>query len=118
MPIAWEYEDGGLVVFRVMGMLTKTGLDNAQTQAEPEIQKGGAKLLVIADGFTGWDKDGNWEDLSFTERNDPYIEKMAIVGDEQWRDLAYTFTLRGLRGFPIEYFSAGEEAAARGWLDE
>lgn len=118
MPITWEHEDGGLVVFRVSGKLSKIELDTAQSEAESIIQKGNAKLLTIAEHFSGWDKDGNWNDLSFTERNDPHIKKMAIVGEDEWRDLAYTFTLKGLRGFPIEYFSADQEAEARQWLDE
>jgi hypothetical protein len=56
--------------------------------------------------------------LSFPERNDPYIEKIAIVGDPQWQDLVYAFTLKGLRPVPIEYFSTDEEFRARQWLKE
>jgi hypothetical protein len=35
------------------------------------------------------------------ERNDPYIEKMAIVGDKRWEDLALMFAAKGLGPFPI-----------------
>lgn len=118
MPIQWEREDLNLVVFRVSGMLGKAELDMAQREAEPIIQKGGARLLVIAKDFAGWEKQGNWEDLSFSERNDSYMEKMAIVADEKWRDLADTFTLKGLRRFPIEFFDADKETAAREWLED
>jgi len=118
MAIQWEHEDLHLVVFRVSAKLGKAELDMAQREAEAIIQKGGAKLLVIAEGFTGWDKQGDWGDLSFSERNDQHIEKMAIVADEKWRDLADTFTLKGLRGFPIEFFDENQESTARQWLAE
>ncbi len=71
---------------------------------------------MILEKFTGWEKAKGWEDNSFADRNDRYIEKMAIVGDSQWRDLVYAFTLKGLRPVPIEYFEANAEEAARQWL--
>ena len=41
---------------------------------------------------------------------------MAIVGDEQWKDLALMFTAKGFRPFPIEYFAPGGLAKAHTWL--
>jgi hypothetical protein len=74
-------------------------------------------VLVLAEFFSGWGKEGDWGDLKFMYEYDPYIEKIAIVGDAKWRDLSYAFTARGLRPIPIEYFEADQEAAARRWLD-
>lgn len=117
MPISWEHDDG-LVIFRVAGQLAKAELDAVQSQAESIIQNGNTRLLVITENFSGWQKQGDWNDFSFAERNDPYITKMAIVGEDKWRDLIYTFTLKGLRKFPIEYFLPDQEMAARQWLAE
>lgn len=44
------------------------------------------------------------------------IEKIAIVGDEQWRDDAYAFTATGLRPTLIEFFAPSRLDAARAWL--
>jgi hypothetical protein len=41
---------------------------------------------------------------------------MAIIGEEQWRDLTLLFTSQGLRPFPIEYFVPARLAEARAWL--
>ena len=115
MSIKWEY-DSGLLVFHVTGKLNFTELNNAQLEAEKVIQLGKIKLLVFANNFDGWENKDDWEDLSFMERNDQFIEKIAIVGDPKWKELAYAFTLKGLREFPIEYFNEDQEKNARLWL--
>jgi len=118
MPIEWNFEPGNLGVFRVSGKLSKIELDRAQGECEAMIQKlGHIKILVIMENFTGWERSEGWEDLSFAEQNDPYIKKIAIVGDAKWRDLSYAFTAKWLRPMPIEYFESDQEAAARRWLD-
>ena len=117
MAINWVYEDG-LVIFNVSGRLTKPELDACQAEAEPTIQQGQAKILNIVTNFEGWDDNsGDWSDLSFGERNDQYIEKMAIVGESKWRVLVEMFTLKDLRKFPVEYFYPRQEGLARAWLE-
>jgi len=118
MPIKLEFEQGNLAVFRVSGQLGKTEFDRAQSECEAMIQKvGKIKMLVLLDNFLGWERAEGWEDMSFTERNDPFIDKLAIVGDAEWRDLVYAFTGKGFRPVSIEYFEGGQEPAARNWLD-
>ena len=119
MPVEWQIEKDNLVVLRVSGQLGIEEYQQAQADMEASIRKlGRVKALIFLDGFTGWEKAGGWEDVSFVEKNDPYIEKMALVGEEQWRDMAYTFTLKGLRPVPIEYFTPDQTSAARTWLAE
>jgi hypothetical protein len=45
-----------------------------------------------------------------------HIEKMAIVGDEKWRDDALAFTAKGFRPTAIEFFGALRLNEARAWL--
>jgi len=117
MPVEWRVEKNNLVVLRVSGELGMDEYLQAQGDMEASIrQLGMIKALIFLDGFTGWERAEGWEDVSFVEKNDPFIEKMAIVGDEEWRDMAYTFTLKGLRPVPIEYFTPDAESAARQWL--
>ena len=118
MSINWSYEDENLLVIRVSGVLTKSELDVCQSEVEPMIKKGNAKLLVIVEDFDGWSKSDEWGDVSFSERNDPYIYKMAILDDDKWRELAAMFTMQGLRDVPIEYFLTDQEIPARQWLSE
>lgn len=107
----------GIVTVEIMSKLTyvdflalqKTMLDIARSQ-------GHIRVLIIGTDFQGWDKAGNWADDAYQEKNDPFIEKMAIVGDKKWEDLALMFTCQGFRPFPIEYFAADELARANDWL--
>ena len=117
MPVKFSAESGNLGVFRVSGKLGLDELEQAQGECEAMIRNvGKIKILAVLDNFQGWEKARGWEDLSFADRNDPYIDKFAIVGNEKWKDLAYAFTAKGLRPVPIEFFADGEETAARQWL--
>ena len=118
MTIKFSLENKNIGIFHVSGKLGKDELEQAQNECEAAIKNfGSIKILVVLDNFQGWEKSKGWEDLSFQERNDPYINKMAIVGDKEWEDLAYAFTVKDLRPVPIEYFGEGQENAARTWLD-
>jgi hypothetical protein len=117
MPIQFEIESGDLAVFRVSGKLGKVEFVRAQSECEEMIKKiGRVKVLVLTQNFAGWERAEGWDDTSFADRNDPYIEKLAIVGVPKWRDLVYAFTGRGLRPVPIQYFEPDQEGAARQWL--
>ncbi|MDH5254477.1 MAG: STAS/SEC14 domain-containing protein [Gammaproteobacteria bacterium] len=109
--------EGGVVTLRVSGRLTQRDLAAAQAETTRIIATAGKiRLLVLAEDFAGWEKGGQWSDFSFQQAHDDDIERMAIVGDEQWRDLTLLFTSQGLRPFPIEYFAPGRLAEARAWL--
>lgn len=74
------------------------------------------RILAIADGFQGWERDGAWGDISFQVKYDRQIECMAIVCEERWENLALLFASRGFRRFPIEYFPLSDLERARAWL--
>lgn len=118
MSVNWKIESGNLAVIRVSGKLRGDKYMATQKEIETEIQKlGTIKMLILLENFSGWEGSKGWEDESFSERNDPYIEKIAIVGDPEWEALVEVFTLKGLRPVPIEYFNTGDESNARQWLD-
>ena len=106
----------GVLTLKVNGTLTQPELASLQRAAAEVIRKGGKwRLLVVTENFAGWERGGAWDDFSFSE-NDAGIERMAIVGERKWQDLALLFTAKGLRAFPIEYFEPAQLAAARTWL--
>ena len=94
----------------VSGTLTQAELAKAQQAAADIIRaQGKVRILVLAGDFTGWEIGSEWDDFSFQEAFDPYIEKMAIVGDARSEDLALIFVAKGLRSFPIEYFATSDQ---------
>lgn len=109
--------NAGVVTTRVSGTLTQAALSEMQKALAEVIRtQGKVRLLVLAEHFAGWERGGAWDDFSFQAQYDPSIEKMAIVGDQRWEDLALIFTAKDLRRFPIEYFTPDEMDKARAWL--
>ncbi|HWH70436.1 MAG TPA: STAS/SEC14 domain-containing protein [Candidatus Sulfotelmatobacter sp.] len=107
----------GILAVKLAGKLTQPDLAAVQQRAAEILkQQSRMRLLVLAEQFEGWEKGGNWGDLSFQMEADPHIEKLAIVGEKKWEGLAILFTGKGLREFPIEFFPPEQAAQARTWL--
>ena len=110
---------GNTLTVRISGLLKQPDLAALQ-QAVGDIlgKQGKTRLLILTEAFEGWQRGGAWGDVSFSAEHDKHIEKMAIVGDKKWEDLALIFAAKGLRKFPIEYFEPAAIAQARAWLVE
>jgi hypothetical protein len=109
----------GVLTIKITGKLTQPELQAVQkSAAEILTAQGKMRVLVIAQEFEGWEKTGDWGNISIQDEMDPKIKKMAIVGESKWEDLALLFAAKGLRKFPIEYFQPQDLAKARGWLME
>lgn len=107
----------GIVTLRVSGTLTQAELSDAQRRTADEVgPQGRFNILVLAEKFDGWEEGGEWADFSFQDAHDARIGRMAIVGEERWRDLSLLFTSSALRPFPVEFFPASRLDAARAWL--
>jgi hypothetical protein len=48
--------------------------------------------------------------------HDEDIEKIAIVGDEKWRDHALAFAGAGIRKAAVKFYPSSESAQAHAWL--
>jgi len=119
MSIKWQHESEHLLVARINGKLANRDIEEFQAAVEPILQaSGNIKFLVILEDFEGWETGEGWEDTGFADANDQFLSRFAIVGDEIWRDKALMFSLAGLRPVDIQYFSRGNQAAARAWLDK
>jgi hypothetical protein len=109
----------GIVTVKITGLFTypdQLALQNASDDIVATYSKISI-LTIYDDDFQGWSHDDRWEDVSFQEKSDPYIKKMAIVGAEKWRELALMFVSAGFRRFPIAYFETAELDKAKAWLN-
>ena len=107
----------GLMTLRFEGKLSHTELVKAQDEAAAIFrQQGQMNVLVLADTFAGWEKEGDWGDISFQLENDQYMKKIAIVGGKEWELLTLIFVGKGVRRTPVEFFPTEELAKARVWL--
>jgi hypothetical protein len=58
----------GLLAVKITGKLKKPDLERAQASALETIRKHGkVRLLVIATDFLGWERGGDWSDVSSRE---------------------------------------------------
>ena len=117
MPVEIIDVSGKLLQLKIRGMLKKADHERlVQIAKEAIAREGKIRALIIAEGFQGWERHEEWGDVSFMMGEGQHIEKMAIVGDEKWRDDALAFTAKGFRPTAIEFFGASRLNEARTWL--
>jgi hypothetical protein len=117
MPVEIIDAAGKLLQIRIRGMLKKADYDRIiQIAKEAIAREGKIRALAILEGFEGWERHEDWGDVSFMNQQGQHIEKMAIVGDEKWKDDAFAFTAKGFRPTAIEFFPPSRLNEARTWL--
>jgi hypothetical protein len=117
MPVDTIDISGKLLQVKIRGVLQKADHERIIRIAKEVIaREGKIRALIIAEGFEGWERHEDWGDVSFMMEEGQHIEKMAIVGDEKWRDDTLAFTAKGFRPTDIEFFPASRMNEARIWL--
>jgi hypothetical protein len=117
MPATIEHDAADIFRIRVTGLLRKTEFDQVRATAAREIEsRGSIKLLFLLDRFEGWERGPGWGDLDFYATHGRNIDRIAIVGDEKWRDESLMFAGAGLRKADVRYFHPSELAQSRNWL--
>jgi hypothetical protein len=108
---------GPIVSAKISGELRKSEVSQIQAAALEAIRRcGKISALFIIENFHGWKSGENWGDVTFMTDHDKDIVKIAVVGEEGWRDMIYAFLAKGFRSAKIEYFLPGDLAKARAWL--
>ena len=119
MGITLQQEEGNVRVLRVAGMLKKSEFDSViLAEAQHWGPEARVKVLVLAEGFQGWEQNEEWGDLSFFLKYGDRIDKIAIVADPKWEDDLMMFAASGFRRAPVKFFPTGQVMSARAWLVE
>jgi stage II sporulation SpoAA-like protein len=117
MPVALRHEHGNIYGLEIRGTLRRADFAECERMLATEIERiGPVRLLVLLEGFQGWEAPANWNDLTFYVKHGDSIERIAIVGDERWRSEALMFASADLRRGPVEFFITKAIADARAWL--
>jgi len=115
MPVEVHQEGRRLLVGVIRGVLRKSELDAFQKAAAGVIHREMTiSCLIVLDGFAGWERGADWGDLTFMERHDAALEKIAIVGPSEHEDEVMIFAAAPMRAGRVKYFSS--ESEARVWL--
>ena len=75
-----------------------------------------SRALIFLDNFTGWSKDPRWDDILFMQEHADQITKMAIVGNEKWKEDIFMFVGKSFRSTEIEFFPEDQLELATNWL--
>ena len=109
--------DGPMLHVRIKGVMQLADHQAIQEVAKKLIDQGlKPRVLVSTVDFRGWEKGADWGDMSFLSDYGDDIVKMAIVGDEKWKDQVFMFVAKGLRETAVEYFPAGALTQAEAWV--
>ncbi len=112
-----DKESENLIVVHIKGTFTFGDLKEVQSKGCDEIDRSGkVKMLILAEQFSDWGKEGDWGDLTFMYEHDAQIEKIAIVAEDKWKDQMLMFVGAGRRQAAVEFFLDGGEENARDWL--
>jgi len=76
------------------------------------------RLLVILEGFEGWEPGADWNDLDFIFSHADKISKIAIVAEPRWETPALSFAGAWVRRAPVKFFPPNDFEQARSWLAE
>ncbi len=74
------------------------------------------RFIGILEDFKGWEKSEAWGDIGFMAGHANDVIKMAIVGDERWKESAFAFTGKGFRKTEIEFFPLSSLKQAEEWV--
>jgi hypothetical protein len=119
MGVTLQHEEGNVRALRVAGVLKKAEFDAVLTaEAKQWAPQTHVKVLVLAEGFQGWERNEEWGDLSFFLTYGDRIDKIAIVADPKWEDDLLMFAASGFRRAPVKFFASGRVTQAREWLVE
>ena len=118
MSITFAKESKDLFVVCIEGVLTFDDQKEIEKRVRDEIDRNQkAKLLILAEQFSGWGKEGDWSDLTFMYEYDPYIEKIAVVAKKKWVKQILMHIGAETRQASVEFFLPAEEKA-REWLQK
>ena len=78
---------------------------------------GPIRLLVDMAEFEGWSPRAAWDDLLFGLKHWNDFERMALIGDKRWEDIAAK-AMDALTKGEVRRFPAAERGAAHAWIED
>jgi hypothetical protein len=110
--------EDSLVYARIRDVMRVADQKALESAAMELIGKGNkVRLIAIMENFRGWEKSEAWSDVGFMATHGNEIVKMAIVGEEKWREEAFLFVGKGLRSTEIEFFPSSSLKQAEEWAN-
>jgi hypothetical protein len=118
MPIQFKEENGGkILLVHASGELTKADYELFLPEIDRLIQLYGTlHMLIDMTALQGWKIDALWEEIKFDVAHFADIDRLALVGDNQWQEVLALFA-KPFTKAATHYFDQSDTAEARQWLD-
>lgn len=113
-----QTEADGIVRARISGLMTLDDQRALETVAKTVIEAGhDVRVVVSLEAFEGWERSEAWGDnLQFQFEYGSKLARIAILGDERWKEQAYLFLGKGFRDTEVEFFPTAASETAESWL--
>jgi hypothetical protein len=107
--------DGYLEV-HASGKLDRHDYETLVPEVEQLIrEEGKLRVVFVLDDFHGWTAGGLWEDVKFDVRHFDDVDRLAIVGDQQWH-ARMAGVCRLFTTAEVKYFDRTHVDEARQWV--
>ena len=109
--------DGDVMRVRISGVMRLSDQNELQSKALNLIEAGRKpRLLVATEDFEGWEKGAGWDDVGFLIDHGDQVVKIAIVGEDRWKEQAFLYIGKGLRATEVEFYTPDLLQEAETWL--
>ena len=106
-----------VIALKLSGKLHDEDYDRFVLLVEQAIaNEGKTRMLLIFEDFYGWNPHALWDDIAFEAAHHDRIERIAMVGDADWR--SWMDKVSGpFSKASVQQFAPDAEADARAWLE-
>lgn len=109
--------EGAVLYIKISGVMKLADQESLQNTGMGLIAQGGKlRVHVTLENFQGWEKGVDWGDVDFLMAHGNDFAKIALVGDERWKEDLFAFVGKGLRTTEIEFFPASSAKEAENWI--
>lgn len=108
-----------IIALRVSGKLTASDFKTLRPYLEEKArQHGSLRVLFLMEDWHGWESFAAlWEDLKTDVRLNEYVERLAMVGEEDWERWMTTLSKPFAKG-QLRYFDRSQIDEAWAWISE
>ena len=107
-----------IIALKLSGKLHDEDYDRFVLLVEQAVaEQGKTRLLLLFEDFYGWNPHALWDDIAFEAAHHDRIERIAMVGDAEWR--SWMDKVCGpFSKATAQVFALDAEADARNWLTQ
>lgn len=112
-----DRESAVVVKFTIINEITRTDFSLIRKRIEKYLEESEKiNILIELKEFKGWEKAVDWSDNAFVFGHENEIDKVAIIGEPEWKELVMVFIGEPFVETEIRYFSYEEIEQVSKWI--